>query len=82
MRETDSLREEAKTLLVGGATLGAFSIVTTVLVGTTCPMCIVAAPVMLGAGAYKRWRLGQAERAQSAAPDDAASAEPSELPSP
>ena len=60
---SDALREDAKTLLVGGATLGAFSIATTLLVGTTCPMCIVAAPVMLGAGAYKRWRATQAERA-------------------
>lgn len=60
--EARELREDAKNLLVGGATLGAFSIVTTALVGSTCPMCIVVAPVMLGAGAYKRWRLARVER--------------------
>lgn len=55
-------REDAKNLLVGGATLGTFSLVTAVLVGGTCPMCIVVAPVMLGAGAYKRWKLSYRER--------------------
>jgi hypothetical protein len=61
-RETRELREDAKNLLVGGATLGTFSLVTTLLVGSTCPMCIVVAPVMLGAGAYKRWKLSCRER--------------------
>jgi len=56
------LKEDAHTLLVGGATLGAFSAITGALVGATCPMCLVVAPVMLGAGAYKRWQLARAER--------------------
>lgn len=64
-REKAALREEAKTLLVGGATLGTFSVVTTVIAGTTCPMCLVAAPVMLGAGAYKRWRLARVQQEEA-----------------
>lgn len=56
------LRNDSHHLLVGGATLGTFAAVTGALFGATCPMCIVVAPVMLGAGAYKRWRLVCAER--------------------
>lgn len=57
------LRDDAKNLLVGGATLGTFSVVTTALLGATCPMCIVVAPVMLGAGAIQHWRASRLARA-------------------
>lgn len=63
-REIEALREDAKNLLVGGATLGTFAAVTGAIFGATCPMCIVVAPVMLAAGGYKRWRLSCAERAR------------------
>lgn len=72
MDKKNKLKSDAHTLLVGGATLGAFSAITGALVGATCPMCLVVAPVMLGAGAYKRWQLAQAEREV----DDTALAEP------
>ena len=57
------LREDSHRLLVGGATLGTFAVVTSALVGATCPMCVVVAPVMLGAGAVQRWRAIRKERA-------------------
>jgi hypothetical protein len=60
--EKQELKKDAHTLLVGGATLGAFSAITGALLGATCPMCIVVAPVMLGAGAFKRWQLAQLEK--------------------
>lgn len=60
--DNQELRKDAHTLLVGGATLGAFSVITGALLGATCPMCVVVAPVMLGAGAFKRWQLAQLEK--------------------
>lgn len=74
-QDKQELKKDAHTLLVGGATLGAFSAITGALLGATCPMCIVVAPVMLGAGAFKRWQLAQLERREGDA-DATALAEP------
>lgn len=60
--EVQTLKDDAHRLLVGGATLGTFAVVTSALVGATCPMCVVVAPVMLGAGAVQRWRAARKER--------------------
>lgn len=68
--KTRALREDSKNLLASGLTLGAFSVVTTALLGTTCPMCIVVAPVMLGAGAFQRWRLACRVRDRARAADE------------
>lgn len=62
-QEARELREDSHRLLAGGATLGTFAVVTSALVGATCPMCVVVAPVMLGAGAVQRWRAVRKERA-------------------
>ena len=68
--EARELREDSHRLLVGGATLGTFAVVTSALVGATCPMCVVVAPVMLGAGAVQRWRAVRKERACAVKQDE------------
>jgi hypothetical protein len=71
------LREDSNRLLVGGATLGTFAAVTGAIFGATCPMCIVVAPLMLGAGAVQRWRCARAEAAAGdPAADDPAADDP------
>ena len=67
----EELREDAHKLLAGGAALGTFAAVSGALLGATCPMCIVVAPLMLGAGAVQRWRCAQAERAEAQDADGA-----------
>jgi hypothetical protein len=47
---------EGKELIGMGLGIGAFGIVSTALIGATCPLCVVAAPTLVGAGLYKRWR--------------------------
>jgi hypothetical protein len=60
--EVATLKEDGNRLLVGGATLGTFAVVTSALFAATCPMCVVVAPAMLGAGAVQRWRASRKER--------------------
>ena len=47
---------DANTLIVGGIGIGAFGIISAAIGGAVCPVCVVAAPALLGVGAYKRWR--------------------------
>ena len=42
--------------LITGAGLGVYSVATHVLLGSVCPACIVAAPILVTAGVYKRWK--------------------------
>ncbi|MBD3362823.1 hypothetical protein GF362_03830 [Candidatus Dojkabacteria bacterium] len=42
-------------LLAGGA-LGAVAAGELVLLGTACPLCVVGAPLLLGYGAYKKYK--------------------------
>lgn len=48
-----------------GLGIGAFGIVSTALIGATCPLCVVAAPTLVGAGLYKRWRAKRNNRTGS-----------------
>lgn len=46
--------QDANTCLALGAGLGAFGTGSALLVGATCPICVVLAPALLGVGAVKR----------------------------
>ncbi len=50
---------DANTLIAGGIGIGAFGIISAAIGGAVCPVCVVAAPALLGVGAYKRWRAGK-----------------------
>jgi len=62
-------------LIVTGVSVGAIGVVGAVLLGATCPVCVVATPALIGAGLYKKWRAKQ-----GVTPDSAASPDPREEP--
>jgi hypothetical protein len=67
-----SREEEAKDgagLLVAGLGLGAYGAVSLAVAGAVCPVCVVAAPALVGAGLWKRWRASRMERPDP--PEDA-----------
>ena len=49
-------RKHANTLLLGGLGIGAVGVIAAAVGGAVCPVCVVAAPALLGIGAYRRWR--------------------------
>jgi len=46
-------------LIATGLGVGAIGVAGTLLLGATCPVCVVATPALLGAGLYKKWRARQ-----------------------
>lgn len=59
---------EANAMLAGGATVAAIGIAGAIVSGAVCPVCVVAAPVLLGIGAARKIR---AARRRSGAKDAA-----------
>lgn len=57
---------EANSCIAVGAGLGAWGAGTALLVGATCPLCLFAAPALIGVGVWKRFAAG---RKEGAAPD-------------
>ncbi len=49
-------KQEANKALLTGAGIGAWGVASAALLGSVCPMCVIAAPALLGYGAYKRWQ--------------------------
>ena len=47
---------DANTLILGGLGIGAFGVISAAIGGAVCPVCVVAAPALLGVGAYQRWK--------------------------
>ena len=52
-------RKEANTLMLGGFGIGAVGMIAAAVGGAVCPVCVVAAPALLCAGAYRRWRTSK-----------------------
>lgn len=63
----DRKTSDANTMLLGGLGIGAFGLVSAAIGGAVCPVCVVAAPALLGIGAFKRWKEHRA-REQAASP--------------
>lgn len=59
----DQAKRDANALMLSGAGIGVFGAVAAAIGGAVCPVCVVAAPTLLGIGAFRRW---QATRARSA----------------
>ncbi len=55
-------RGDANTLIAGGLGIGAFGLISAAIGGAVCPVCVVAAPALLGVGAYKRWKARSGHR--------------------
>ncbi len=49
-------KAEANSLITGGLGVGAFGVASATLLGAVCPVCVVAAPAMVGLGLYKRYK--------------------------
>ena len=64
-RKSDTERTQqladSRSYLGIGVTVGVVGTASAVLIGATCPICVVAAPALIGAGLFKRW---QARRKQ------------------
>jgi hypothetical protein len=56
---------DANAMLRAGAGIGAIGAFGLVAFGAVCPVCVVAAPVLLGVGAVRRWR-GRRQRSPDA----------------
>ena len=61
-REKDAGANDANSLIVGGLGIGAFGIISAAVGGAVCPVCVVAAPALLGVGAYRRWKARRRPR--------------------
>jgi hypothetical protein len=59
---SDQDRHEANAALGTGLGIGAFGAASAVLLGATCPLCVIASPALIGYGIYKRAKLSRAER--------------------
>lgn len=54
--DADKEKRDANTMMVTGAGIGVFGAVAAAIGGAVCPVCVVAAPALLGVGAFRRWR--------------------------
>lgn len=53
-------KEDNSTFYLGaGIGLGTYAAATSLLVGTPCPVCIVASPVLIGAEFYQKMKKGK-----------------------
>lgn len=55
----DKLRKEGNQLLGLGLGVGAWGAASGVLLGAVCPVCVVAAPALVGVGLVRRWQAGR-----------------------
>jgi hypothetical protein len=55
-REVEALKSEGNRLVVSGTAIGVASVASAVLLGATCPLCIVGVPALIGFGIYQRVR--------------------------
>lgn len=60
----DEGNDDSTRLLIAGAGIGAIGIASAIVGAAVCPVCVVAAPALLGAGAYKRWRSRRARQGE------------------
>lgn len=58
--QDEQAKRDANALMLSGAGIGVFGAVSAVIGGAVCPVCVVAAPALLGIGAFRRWRTSRA----------------------
>jgi hypothetical protein len=56
-------------LILSGMGVGAIGVAGAVLLGATCPLCVVATPALIGAGLVKKWRVRRLQK-DPAQPDE------------
>jgi len=55
----DARRKEGNQLLGLGAGVGAWGAASALLLGSVCPVCVVATPALVGLGLLRRWQAGR-----------------------
>ena len=55
----DVLRKEGNQLLGLGLGVGAWGAASGLLLGAVCPVCLVAAPALVGVGLARRWQAAR-----------------------
>jgi hypothetical protein len=65
---SDEQRREANTALGTGVGIGAFGVASAALLGAVCPMCVIAAPALIGYGLYQRVQNARADRKSCSSP--------------
>ncbi len=58
----DEKKRDANVMMISGLGIGAFGVVAAAIGGAVCPVCVVAAPALLGVGAFRRWRATRAKK--------------------
>lgn len=71
--EQNDERTEANTAIGTGLGIGAFGVASAALLGSVCPLCVVAAPGLVGYGLYKRYA---SKRSACAEPETLAEEQP------
>ena len=59
-RRAEQQRAEGNACLSAGVGIGAVGLAGGLLLGATCPLCVVATPALLGVGVYKRLQARRA----------------------
>lgn len=54
-------KRDASAMMMTGAGIGVLGAVAAAIGGAVCPLCVVAAPALLGVGAFRRWRASRAD---------------------
>ena len=70
--EAQAEHAEGTRLIASGIGLGALGAASAVVLGATCPLCVVGAPALVGFGFYKRWKA----KGKAAPSDEAPAVEP------
>lgn len=51
----DDASRDASAWIASGIGIGIIGIVSAVIGGSVCPVCVVAAPSLIGAGIFRKW---------------------------
>ena len=62
--ERDDEAREGNRLMLSGVALGLVGAASTVVLGATCPLCVVGAPALVGWGVYKRYRASREDEGE------------------
>ena len=61
----DQLKKDGNVCFALGAGVGVMGVGSALLLGATCPLCVLIAPGAIGYGALKRWQASQLEKTDS-----------------
>jgi hypothetical protein len=57
--DKDDEKKDANVMIAGGVGIGAIGLIGAAIGGAVCPVCVVAAPALVGVGVLRRWRVAR-----------------------